>query len=132
MRAAVIFNGTLVENVMVSESIEKAESFLPLLYPDNHELYSILDADEHNISGVGCKLINGIWEEPYSVAVLGWDYIRDQVRMALNFSDWTQLPDAPITREKKEEWLEYRQTLRDLTKNASNPKDVVFPEAPAK
>lgn len=37
-------------------------------------------------------------------------------------SDWTQLPDVPLSEEKKREWREYRQKLRDITKpeNISN------------
>ena len=30
-------------------------------------------------------------------------------------SDWTQLNDAPLTDEKKAEWLTYRTALRDIT-----------------
>ena len=30
-------------------------------------------------------------------------------------SDWTQLPDSPLTTEKKAEWATYRQALRDIT-----------------
>ena len=33
----------------------------------------------------------------------------------LSGSDWTQLPDAPLTSTKKAEWATYRQSLRDLT-----------------
>ena len=29
-------------------------------------------------------------------------------------SDWTQLPDSPLTSTKKTEWATYRQELRDL------------------
>jgi hypothetical protein len=132
VKAAVVFEGNIVVNVMVSESIESARSFLKLLYPDNHESYSVLDVEEHNIAGVGCQLIDGVWEEPYSIPVLGWEYIRDKVKELLAYSDWTQLADAQLTSEKKQEWVEYRQALRDLTQSASKPKDVVFPEAPTK
>lgn len=46
----------------------------------------------------------------------------------LQESDWTQLPDAPLTEEKKQEWVVYRQALRDITQTFSNPDDVIFPE----
>lgn len=32
----------------------------------------------------------------------------------LSLSDWTQLPDAPLTEEEKADWRDYRQALRDL------------------
>jgi hypothetical protein len=31
----------------------------------------------------------------------------------LQASDWTQLPDVPLTTEQKAEWVTYRQELRD-------------------
>lgn len=36
---------------------------------------------------------------------------RDQL---LAGSDWTQLPDAPLTEDEKADWRDYRQSLRDL------------------
>jgi len=39
---------------------------------------------------------------------------RDQL---LVDSDWTQLPDSPLTEEKKNEWRVYRQALRDYPAN---------------
>jgi len=33
----------------------------------------------------------------------------------LRESDWTQLTDAPLSKEKKSEWKEYRKALRDFT-----------------
>lgn len=58
-----------------------------------------------------------------------------QQRDGLLFScDWTQLPDAPITGEKKAEWTTYRQELRDIPQNYPNLtslNDVVWPTPPA-
>jgi len=39
----------------------------------------------------------------------------------LTQSDWTQLPDAPLETTVKDEWSAYRQSLRDITLNASWP-----------
>lgn len=49
-------------------------------------------------------------------------YIRDDKLLR---SDWTQLPNAPLTEEKKIEWEIYRQQLRDLTDTISDPKPLV-------
>jgi len=38
---------------------------------------------------------------------------------ALNSTDWTQLPDAPLSAEKVAEYKTYRQTLRDLPANTT-------------
>ena len=40
-------------------------------------------------------------------------------------SDWTQMVDSPLTDEKKAEWVTYRQTLRDLTKNLPEDFDTL-------
>ena len=44
-------------------------------------------------------------------------------------SDWTQLPDVPLSLEKKQEWGVYRQALRDLPSNPDWP-SIVFPTIP--
>lgn len=36
-------------------------------------------------------------------------------------SDWSQLPDSPLTDEQKTEWRTYRQALRDLTTHSNWP-----------
>lgn len=40
--------------------------------------------------------------------------IRPQRDQLLAASDWTQLPDAPLTGEQQAAWRDYRQALRDL------------------
>jgi hypothetical protein len=45
--------------------------------------------------------------------------IRDYL---LNESDWVLLPDAPISEEKKELWIQYRQELRDFPSIVEDPK----------
>lgn len=42
--------------------------------------------------------------------------------------DWTQIPDSSVD---KQAWIEYRQQLRDLPSQNSNPRLIVFPEPPA-
>lgn len=44
-------------------------------------------------------------------------------------SDWTQLPDVPLT--NKAEWAAYRQELRDIPEQSGYPTNVVWPVAPA-
>jgi hypothetical protein len=47
-------------------------------------------------------------------------------------SDWTQLPDAQeqLDDEDKQMWKEYRQALRDLTKQRGWPEVVDWPKRP--
>lgn len=53
--------------------------------------------------------------------------IRDQLLLR---SDWTQLPDVPLSVEKKAEWAVYRQVLRDITTQAIFPDNVTWPVSP--
>lgn len=41
--------------------------------------------------------------------------IRRKRNSLLTQSDWTQMPDSPLSEEKKTEWAVYRQQLRDIT-----------------
>jgi hypothetical protein len=59
-----------------------------------------------------------------------WNIIRTYRSTLLTQSDWTQLGDAPFTAEQKDAWTLYRQTLRDIPQDYSNPNDVFFPEKP--
>ena len=63
------------------------------------------------------------------------DWVRSPRNFFLNTSDWTQTVDAPFTPEKKAEWADYRQELRDLTSvyadaDLNSPADVVWPTKP--
>lgn len=47
----------------------------------------------------------------------------------LSASDKTQLSDYPITEEKRQEWVKYRQELRALL-NSSFEEDIHLPNPP--
>ena len=46
-------------------------------------------------------------------------------------SDWTQIPNNPLTAEQQASWATYRQELRDVTTQSGYPYNVVWPVAPA-
>ena len=51
----------------------------------------------------------------------------------LRESDWTQVPDSPLSDSKKAEWATYRQTLRNMPATYSSETDplkVVWPDKP--
>jgi len=59
--------------------------------------------------------------------------IRRHRAHLLKSSDWTQMPDSPLSDEKKGEWATYRQALRELPQtfaDAASLEDVTFPEPP--
>ena len=45
------------------------------------------------------------------------EYMRTNRYFKLRDSDWTQLPDSPLSDSKKAEWATYRQLLRDVPDN---------------
>ncbi|SLK09531.1 tail fiber assembly protein [Novosphingobium mathurense] len=53
---------------------------------------------------------------------------RDRLLAA---SDFTQLPDSPLTDELRANWAAYRQALRDLPETVTDPAAVEWPVAPA-
>jgi hypothetical protein len=55
-----------------------------------------------------------------------WGEFRELRYWKLQGTDWTQLPDVDLTEEKKLAWREYRQALRDLPENITDPKPLVL------
>jgi hypothetical protein len=49
----------------------------------------------------------------------------------LNESDWSQVSDNSLSEIQRESWRQYRQELRSITDNVSNPKNIVFPDLPS-
>jgi hypothetical protein len=59
--------------------------------------------------------------------------IRQQRIGLLASTDWTQMPDSPLSAELKQAWAAYRQALRDLPDeqgNVNSIDDVVWPTSP--
>lgn len=59
-----------------------------------------------------------------------WEDIKAKRDGLLRNSDFSVLPDVPIDNAKKQEWIVYRQMLRDLPELYTNPDDVIWPTAP--
>ncbi|GFE76244.1 tail fiber assembly protein [Novosphingobium sp. TCA1] len=57
--------------------------------------------------------------------------IRTQRDRLLAASDFTQVPDSPLSATQREEWRLYRQALRDLPETNLDPAAVTWPNAPA-
>jgi|TARA_B100000508_G_scaffold97901_1_gene76762 hypothetical protein len=60
-----------------------------------------------------------------------WGQLRKQRNSLLFMSDYTQLNDAVLTDSKKTEWINYRQQLRDLPSNTSDPANPTWPTEPS-
>lgn len=51
---------------------------------------------------------------------LAWSKLKIERNAILKNTDYTQLADAPFTSKEKKYYREYRQFLRDITKNFDN------------
>ena len=106
-------------------------------------LDDIVLADTHGyIQGaypLSCKKWNGSevvdYTPPY-ISGTNESQIRQLRNQLLIASDWTQVPDSPLTDAKKAEWATYRQQLRDMmssyTDSESNTvQNTTFPTPPS-
>lgn len=50
---------------------------------------------------------------------------------ALYTSDWTQIPNGPLTPAQQEAWAAYRQELRDIPEQSGYPFNVIWPTPPS-
>lgn len=56
--------------------------------------------------------------------------MRMERNARLAASDWTQIPNSPLTETQRAEWAVYRQELRDLPSRTSDPENPDWPKAP--
>ncbi|MAD26242.1 MAG: hypothetical protein CMO44_18950 [Verrucomicrobiales bacterium] len=81
---------------------------------------------------------DGDYEWNYEVIDLDQNYltnlhIRHQRDILLNDTDWSMLPDSPLSADDKAAYETYRQALRDLPSvypEVKSPDDVTWPTAP--
>ena len=57
----------------------------------------------------------------YGTKEFGLNVLRTKRNKLLAESDWTVMPDSPLSAEKQDEWKIYRQELRDIPSKYSNP-----------
>ena len=90
---------------------------------------TITKYSEYECVGVGCTYNNGTWIRPAEYEVDHWAILRYNRDKRLTQSDWKVLPGS-IYESRLEEWKVYRQQLRDLPANTSDPQKVVYPTRP--
>ena len=59
-----------------------------------------------------------------------WTALRTQRNQLLQQSDWVALSDAHLSQDKKDAWFTYRQALRDLPDETTNPLEAEWPLDP--
>ena len=70
--------------------------------------------------------------EKIEISINPYVYLRQHRNAKLQFRDWTQAVDSPLTDAKKTEWATYRQALRDLPNGITlnTIGDIVWPNEP--
>jgi hypothetical protein len=113
--------------------------------PETGDILGVMVCDERTASLNG-PTISGHWDYKEYVVVDGvaqkkpdseietqkiaesWDTLRRIRDGSLKESDWTQVSDAPVDSAA---WATYRQQLRDLPANTTDPRDVTWPVPPS-
>ena len=57
--------------------------------------------------------------------------LRNDRDSMLTASDWTQTPDSPLSEAQQQSWRDYRQALRDLPENTTDPLNPTWPSKPS-
>lgn len=74
-----------------------------------------------------------VWDGNYWIA--DNTYLENDIRwqrdLLLSESDWVVIKAKEYDQEVSQEWKDYRQALRDITKQSGFPLNVVFPEKPS-
>jgi hypothetical protein len=58
------------------------------------------------------------------------NFVRQERDRRLAECDWTQVADVPLTEEKKNEWILYRQSLRNLPSTIVDVSPINWPSKP--
>lgn len=96
---------------------------------EQHRLLLEAQADGRVIAVVGGAVVAEEPQPPTTEELL--TALRRKRDRLLRESDFTQIPDAPLSTTARAAWATYRQALRDLPElYADNPASAVWPSAP--
>lgn len=82
-----------------------------------------------DLSWLGDEFTHLSWVEEDDVV----DYegvVKERVHQLLSASDWSMLPDEPLTIDEKHQWIEYRRRLRNYSLLPGYPEDTQYPIPP--
>jgi hypothetical protein len=128
MRSIVIYN---VETGMIRQSMVIDEDLIALNLKDG-EAYIEGTAGPNETHVIDGQLVDGYADSRQQDAIdQAWIDFREYRRILLLESDWTQAADSPLSDAKKAEWATYRQQLRDLPANTTDPANPTWPTPPS-
>lgn len=102
-------------------------------------IFGYFDAEEYyvlnnNAVAFPSQPPNTIWDWNTKQWVQSTDIAKTEINIKrktlLQQSDWTQIPNNPLTVEQQEAWAVYRQELRDITNQSGYPFNVIWPTLP--
>jgi len=124
-----ISNFNLFDDVTLKSYGWYSYKFVGTFIPDGYRVdgteFTITEDEVIETQKIRLKTEQEIEDENNSM----WEAVRGRRNVELLQSDWTQLPDSPLVLEKKDEWIAYRQALRDITLQ-TNPFVIVWPTKP--
>ena len=117
------------------ETLDFPDSFVSIFYPTNKRAAGFVDIEHDETTVTSCTWNESAYQEwlaqhPDPAEALAAE-VREQRDQLLKDSDWTQMPDSPLSESEKEAWKEYRQELRDVPQQEGFPENVTWPDAPA-
>lgn len=59
-----------------------------------------------------------------------WPNARSKRNQLLKQSDWTMIEGVPLSEEKKQQWIEYRQALRNIPQVFETADSIIWPTPP--
>jgi hypothetical protein len=99
----------------VDDSAYYIEDGAPVEIPPKPDHYAVFDYTTKQ------------WVDNANLAIADVSQKRQKLLYA---SDWTQIPNNPLTTAQQEAWANYRQELRDIPSQSGYPYNVVWPVAP--
>jgi hypothetical protein len=84
-----------------------------------------------NCPGLGYKWIgkDRVWVD-VNARQLTENVVKEKRNQLLFASDWTQIPNNPLTAQQQTNWATYRQELRDITIQSGYPFNITWPTEP--
>jgi hypothetical protein len=125
IKTAYVIENDIVVNLIAADENTDLAAFNAQFVEDFYPLH------------IGCTRKDGQWYYDNGMPVPRLDLLEMRIGMLkdareelLKRTDWTQLPDSPLSPELKQEWAVYRQALRDMPAQPGFPENVNFPAEP--
>lgn len=112
------------------------QSWLSLIDKLKKELSDLIASDDkivsdnHDADMQYNQMILESAEEKKSISDNKWNAVRKVRNNLLSECDWTQVSDAPLSNENKENWKQYRKDLRDIPDTYSTVESIEWPSKP--